>query len=114
MHTETTGTKSTNGAIPAAPKEKLMEDLRMVAADAEELLRATTNQAGEGVAAARARIQESLNAVKDRLIAGEKAVLERTRHAAKVTDQYVHESPWKAIAITACAGIIVGMLIKRR
>jgi len=40
----------------ADSKEKLMEDLRLVVSDAEELLRATANQAGEGAAAARARI----------------------------------------------------------
>ncbi|MDP3482404.1 MAG: DUF883 family protein [Sulfuricella sp.] len=33
-------------------KGKLMEDLRMVVADAEELLKATANQTGERIAAA--------------------------------------------------------------
>jgi len=98
----------------AVPKEKLMEDLRMVVADAEELLRATANQAGEGATAARARIQESLQVVKARLGSAQDAVIERTRKAAKATDQYVHENPWQAISISACVGAIVGMLIARR
>ena len=114
MHMNTMDSKSTNSAIPTGPKEKLMDDLRTVAADAEELLRATTSQAGDGVAAARARIQESLKVVKERLISAEKNAIAQTRKAAKATDEFVHESPWKAIAITACAGILVGMLIKRR
>jgi len=103
-----------NNASAAASKEKLMEDLRLVVADAEELLRATASQAGEGAVAARARIQESLQVVKGRLSAAEAAVIERARQAAKATDQYVHDNPWQSIGISVCAGVIVGMLIARR
>lgn len=98
----------------ADSKDKLMEDLRLVVEDAEELLRATANQAGEGASAARARIQENLQVVKARLDSAEEAVVERARRAAKDADQYVHENPWQAIGISACVGAIVGMLIARR
>ena len=95
-------------------KEKLMQDLRVVVADAEELLRATAGQAGEKVAAARERIQENLAAAKQRLAAAQDAVVARTKEAAKVTDEYVHENPWKAIGVGAALGVVVGMLIARR
>lgn len=98
----------------AASREKLMEDLRLVVADAEALLHATGNQAGEGAAAARARIQKSLQLVKENLIDAEEAVTERAKEAADATDRYVHENPWKAIGISACVGAIIGMLIARR
>jgi len=98
----------------AAPKDKLMEDLRLVVSDAEELLRATANQAGAEAAAARARIQENLHVVKERLSAAETAVIEHAQQAAKATDQYVHDNPWKAIGISALAGAVIGMLIARR
>jgi ElaB/YqjD/DUF883 family membrane-anchored ribosome-binding protein len=98
----------------AAPKDKLMEDFRLVVADAEALLHATANQAGESAAVARARIQKSLQVVKERMVDAEDEVIERTKEAAKVTDEYVHENPWKAIGITAALGLIVGMLIARR
>ncbi len=103
-----------NNLIPGTPRENLMADLRTVAADAEELLRATTSQAGEEVAAARARIQESLKVIKERVMAGEKILIERGKQAAKITDQYVHESPWKAVGISAGVGLLVGILIARR
>lgn len=111
MNTKTMHSKNTN---IAAPKDKLMEDLRLVVADAEELLRATANQAGEGAAAARARIQDSLQTVKGRLSAAETAVIERTQQAVKDTDQYVHDNPWQAVGISAIAGVLVGILIARR
>lgn len=111
MATKTMLSKHTN---IADSKDRLVEDLQLMVADAEELLRATANQAGEGAAAARARIQESLQAVKGRLVEAQTAVIERTQQAATVTDQYVHDNPWKMIGISACAGVIVGMLIARR
>lgn len=110
MNTKTVASKITD----TASKEKLMEDLHLVMADAEDLLHATANQAGEGVATARARIQNSLKVVKGRLVEAETVVIERARQAAKVTDEYVHENPWQSIGISACAGVIVGMLVARR
>lgn len=104
----------TAGINNIVPMDKLMDELKLMVADAEELLITTANQTGEGTANARARIQKSLQAVKGRLSDSESALLERTRQAAKATDQYVHDNPWKAIGISACAGIIVGMLVARR
>lgn len=94
-------------------KEKLMQDLRVVVSDAEELLRATAGQTGEKVAAARERIQENLTAAKARLIVAEEAMVAKTKQAAIATDEYVHENPWRAVGIAAGAGLIVGMLISR-
>ena len=41
-------------------REKLVQDLRLVIADAEDLLKATAANAGEKVAAARERIQDRI------------------------------------------------------
>jgi len=112
MGSSATGeTKEANIAIP---KDKLLEDLRLVMADAEDLLHATASQAGESAAAARARIQQNLHLVRERLLDAESAVVDRTREAAKSTDRYVHEHPWQAIGISACIGAIIGILIARR
>lgn len=94
-------------------KEKLMQDLRVVVADAEELLRATAGQAGDKAVAARERIQESLAHAKERMVAAEEAVVEKTKQAAKATDEYVHENPWKSVGIAAGVGLVIGMLISR-
>ena len=95
-------------------KDKLVQDFKLVIADAEELLRATASQAGEKVAAARERIQDRLHTAKIKLAAAEEAVLIRTREAAKATDEFVHDKPWYAVGIAAGVGLIVGMLIGRR
>lgn len=95
-------------------KEKLVADFKVVVADAEALLRATANDAGEKVVAARERIQASLNDTKVRLAQAEAAIIDKTKQAARVTDQYVHDNPWKAVGISACVGLVIGVLIARR
>jgi len=49
--------------MSAVTKDKLIEDLKVVANDVEELLRATASQTGDKVAAARAHAEESLRGV---------------------------------------------------
>lgn len=105
-----TGSTSVQGDVS---KEKLMQDLQLVVADAEELLRATAGQAGEKVSAARERIQDSLTSAKARLAVTQEAMLEKTKQAAHATDEYVHDNPWRAVGIAAGVGLVVGMLISR-
>jgi len=98
----------------AASKEKLAQDLKLVVADAEELLRATASQAGEKVAAAREKIQDSLRQAKVKLAEVEDVLIDQGKLAARATDEYVHDHPWKAVGIAAGIGLIIGMLISRR
>ena len=95
-------------------KDKLVQDLRTVMSDAEELLRATANQAGEKVSAARERIQDSMHRAKVKLADAEAVVLDKTKQAARAADEYVHENPWKAVGIAAGVGFLLGLLINRR
>lgn len=98
----------------AVTKEKLTQDLKIVVADAEELLRATASQAGEKVAVAREKIQDSLHRAKIKLAEAEEMMIDKTKQAARATDEYVHEHPWKAVCAAAGIGLIVGLLIGRR
>jgi len=95
-------------------KEKLAADLKVLVADTEELLKATAGQAGEKVAAAREKIGASLASAKIKLADFEHAVVEKTKEAARVTDDYVHENPWQAVGIAAGVGFLLGLLVSRR
>src|SRR5512139_1791385 len=88
---------------------KLVEDLKAVVADAEELLKATASQTGEQIAAARAKAEESLKAAKVRLAEEEVAVMGTTKAAAKATEDYVRANPWKGVGITAAIGFVLGI-----
>ena len=78
--------------------DKLMNDLRVVVADAEALLRATAGQAGEKLAEARARAEESLRAARSSLEHAGADVAAKARAGADAADAYVHENPWASIA----------------
>ena len=98
----------------AVSKEKLAQDLKIVISDAEDLLRATASQAGDKVAAAREKIQDSLHRAKLKLAEVEDVIVDKGRQAARATDEYVHDNPWRAVGIAAGIGFIIGLLIGRR
>lgn len=98
----------------AVSKDKLVQDLKIVISDAEELLRATASTAGERVAAAREKVQDSLQRAKVKLAEVEDVIIDRGKEAARVTDEYVRDNPWRAVGIAAGIGVIIGMLISRR
>jgi len=105
---------ATEGELEQDVKEKLMEDLRLVVTDAEELLKATAGQAGDQARAARAKMEESLKMAKEKLVAAEATLVERARVAAKATDGYVRAHPWESVGIGTVVGLVVGILIARR
>jgi ElaB/YqjD/DUF883 family membrane-anchored ribosome-binding protein len=97
-----------------AAKERVIKDFKAVVTDTEELLKATANQTGERIAAARARMEESLAATKKQLAELEENAIEKTKAAARAADQLVHENPWQSAGIAAGVGFLLGMLISRR
>ena len=103
-----------NIVVANASKEKLVSDMKLVIADAEEILRATANQAGEKVGELRVRIQERLRDAKIRLQDAEAALVDKTKAAARATDDFVHEHPWQAVGVAAAIGLALGVLIGRR
>lgn len=95
-------------------KEKLIADLKVVIADADEILRATAGQAGEKMADLRAKMQDHLNHARHSLAEAQAVVVERTKQVARATDDYVHDNPWRSIGISAGIGFVIGLLIGRR
>jgi ElaB/YqjD/DUF883 family membrane-anchored ribosome-binding protein len=94
--------------------DKLITDLQLVVSDAEELLKATAGQAGDKVAAVRARAEESIHNAKMRLAANSEMISVRSREVARHADQYIHENPWNAIGVAAGIGLVLGFLIGRK
>lgn len=94
-------------------KDRLMTDVHAVLTDAEELLYATANQGGEKVTAIRAKMTARLSDAREKFMATERQVVEKTRAAAKATDEYVHENPWQSVLIASGVGFIVGFIVHR-
>ena len=95
-------------------KQKLVSDMKVVVSDAEEILRATAGVAGEKMADLRERIGERLRDAKLRIADAEAALVDKTKAAARATDDYVNENPWQAVGIAAGIGLLIGIIIGRR
>lgn len=95
-------------------RDQLMNDLKSVISDAEGWLRSGTALTGEDLKAAKEKFERTLINAKDDLMRYQDAVVEKTKEAAKATDEYVHDNPWKSIAIGAGIGLLLGVAISRR
>ena len=85
------------------PAGKLMDELRSVITDAEELLRVTADQGGAKVQEVRERAEESLRAAREHLSS-----------TGRQLDSQVREHPWAAVGVAAGVGLIIGILLSRK
>ncbi|MGB2833305.1 MAG: DUF883 family protein [Methylotenera sp.] len=95
-------------------KQQLVNDFKVVVADAEALIKATASQGGEKVAEVRAKAEKSLHAAKASLAEAQSVVMAKSKEAVKATDVYVHDHPWQSVGFAASVGLVVGLLIGRR
>ena len=105
---------SQTNTVSQATKEKLVSDMKVVIADAEEILKSTADVAGEKMANIRGKIETRLKDAKVRLEDAEAALLDKTKACARATDDFVHDQPWKAVGVAAAVGLALGVLIGRR
>ncbi len=105
----------TVGDAEKITRKKLMEDLKTVVNEAEELLKkAASDQTREWIATAQSKAKKSLKAINDWLAAEEGAMTAKARATAKATEDYVRANTWMVMGMAALAGLVVGILAVRR
>ena len=100
--------------MTVAQKDKLMADLRTVISDAEELLRLGAEQTGASATEWRAKVEERISRAKVKLEDLQDSAVAKAKAAGHAADDYVHDHPWRSIAVGAGVGLVVGLLIGRR
>jgi ElaB/YqjD/DUF883 family membrane-anchored ribosome-binding protein len=95
-------------------RDKLVGDLKVVLADAEDLLRAAASATGERAAELREKAQSTLKRASERIGDMQDSVLANSKAAARFTDDFVHDSPWRAVGIAAGVGFLLGLMVNRR
>lgn len=95
-------------------RNRLIDDLKLMIRDAENLLRGTGQQMDEGYRAARARFEETLSNARNGLSTLEERFLVNSREALDTTNQYVQEHPWQSVGIGTLAGLAIGLWLGRR
>jgi ElaB/YqjD/DUF883 family membrane-anchored ribosome-binding protein len=112
MNGEASAAKHVNAL--SGQKDKLVDDIKSVVTDAEELLRKAKTSSSEGYSAVRVELEDRLANSIVRLQEVQEELKSRARRAARVTDEYVHDNPWKSMGYVAVAGLVLGLLITRR
>ena len=97
-----------------ALRERLVDDFVSVLSEAEDLLKKAGSETGERARDLRAQVEGKLLAAKLRLQELEGEAMDRAKEAARYTDDYVHENPWRAIGAAALLGFVAGLLMNRR
>jgi len=95
-------------------RDQLLNDLKSVIQDAEAWLRNGGQLTGDELKAAKAKFEQTLVNAKNDLVRLEETVVEKTKEAAKATDEYVKENPWKSVGLGAAVGVVIGLLIARK
>ena len=59
------------------------------------------------------QIESGIESGKYTLAELQRALVDKTKEAAKNTDRLVHENPWASIGIAATLGLVIGLLLPR-
>ncbi len=90
-------------------REKVYDDVKVLIKDVQELLKATTSVVGDKATETRARVQDHLKTVQDKLGDHYETVRSKGQEAFNHTDGYVRDNPWNAVGIAAGIGFILGI-----
>ena len=90
--------------------EKLLQELREVVEDGEELLRAGSHELSSTGAAARERLSAALDAARET----GRQLQERTIAGAKTADRAIRGNPYQSIGVAFGLGVLMGVLLRRR
>jgi len=93
-------------------KDKLVADLKVVAADTNDLLNELGNCTAEEFVAARARIEHRLGDAISALRAARVDAARKVCSAANASCDYARDNPWKIVGIAA-AGLMTTYLLSR-
>jgi ElaB/YqjD/DUF883 family membrane-anchored ribosome-binding protein len=89
-------------------------DMKTLIRDAQELFREATTATGGRAEELRAKGLTLLDSATEKAQELQSVALERGKAAAQTTDDFVHQNPWKAVAVSAGVGLLLGMLLSRR
>ena len=93
-----------------ASTERLVGDLKTVARDAEDLLKASAGDVSEKAHEIRARLTAAVDRAKEAC----ERLEEKAVAGAKATDKVIREHPYQSIGIAFGVGLLIGVLVTRK
>jgi ElaB/YqjD/DUF883 family membrane-anchored ribosome-binding protein len=93
--------------------QKVIDDLKVVARDAEALLKATAGEVGEKSREARVKLAAALDSAKVTCSRLEEKLEAQVAAGAKATDKVIREHPYESLGIAFSVGLLLGVLVNR-
>lgn len=103
-----------NAKTAQAVSDEFQSDVSNAISGAEDLLAQAANATGEKAADLRGRALHQLKMLREGMQDASATALKQSKAAARATDEYVHDHPWRSILAAASLGVVVGLLIGRR
>jgi ElaB/YqjD/DUF883 family membrane-anchored ribosome-binding protein len=95
-------------------RERVLEDMRTLVRDAEDLLRATTDDMSDKAKEARSRVAAALENAKASCIELQEQGLESAQEAVKRADEAIRANPYQSIGVAFGIGLLVAGLLRRK
>jgi ElaB/YqjD/DUF883 family membrane-anchored ribosome-binding protein len=111
METKHDATEKAHGAIA---RERMTTDLKMLARDAEDLLKATADNVSEKAKEARARLGAALERTKSTCQDAQEQTTATVKAAAKKADTVIRDHPYQSIGVAFGVGLLIGVLVMRK
>jgi ElaB/YqjD/DUF883 family membrane-anchored ribosome-binding protein len=95
-------------------RQRVMEDLRTLARDSQDLLKATASDMSEKGKELRARLASALERAAATGAALQEQTVATSKAAAKQADTVIRNHPYESIGIAFGVGVLIGVLINRK
>ena len=89
-------------------------DMRTLLREAQDLFREATSMTGDKADDMRERGMALLETALTKAQEVQAAAIQTGKEVAETADDFVKENPWKAVALSAGVGLLVGLLIARK
>jgi len=119
MQNPTVNPASNGQSAPSKPfssvsASSVSREFQNFLADLEDLVKETTSLTGEDLAQAKEKLNTRLATAKASLEHMNESVVQRAKQSAAVTNEYVHEQPWKALGASTVIAFLLGLAVARR
>ena len=93
--------------------EKLLSDFQVLIDDAEQLVRATADEASERVAQVRQRLVLNIEESKKALAQCQRELREQAEQAKSRAIGFLREESWSRLILAAIIGTLIGLALRR-
>ena len=95
-------------------RERVVEDLRALVRDSEDLLKATVGDVSEKAKQARSRLNAALERAKETCEDMQDQTVATARASARKADAAIRGRPYESLGLAIGIGLLIGVLVARR